>query len=217
MNVNNNDDFEYENDNENDYEFNMNFDNDNDNDNNEIIDADEIEERLSKNRGNPRQIGKHSLKHDTVFRTTKQKKKEQNDFEYGEHIIELNNNEFNIIDELNGSDDENDTSSINYYRTNELKKQIRYLLETYTEVKMEAKKRKPSPSDFNSYFNLCLKELNDYGYNKYQIFIELAGYFTIDNYWNIFLLLEKKYADMIIKELEDKTGLTAINYLNDII
>ena len=174
---------------------------------------DELEDRLSKSRGNPRQIGKHSLKNDVIFRTTKQERNEE--LEEFDHIIDTNNTEFSIADEIHGEDDEANPSSINYYRLNKLKSEIRKLLETYTTVKMDAKRRKPSKSDFNAYFDMISKELNDYGYLKTEIFVELAGYFTLQNYWNIFKLLEKEYADVIIEELKDKYGIDdEIDYIN---
>lgn len=183
-----------------------------DDEQNNIDNVDELEDKLFKSRGKPRQIGKHSLKHDEIFRTTKQKKQEQ--LEEFDHIIDTNT-EFSISDEIHGEDDENNVSSINYYRFNKLKDEIRNLLETYTEVKMDAKRRKPSKSDFNAYFKMICKELNDYGYMKTEIFIELAGYFTLENYWNIFKLLDTEYADIIINELKEKHGINdKIDYIN---
>lgn len=191
----------------------MNDDQDDDDQNNiNDIDVDELEDKLFKSRGKPRQIGKHSLEFDKIFRTTKQEKYEE--LEEFDHIID-SNLEFSISDEIHGEDDENNISSIDYYRTNKLKDEIRNLLETYTEVKMNSKRRKPSKSDFNAYFKLICKELNDYGYLKTQIFIELAGYFTLENYWNIFKLLDTEYANIIINELKEKHGIDdEINYIN---
>lgn len=184
-------------------------------DDEEYEDADDLEERLEKSRGNPRQIGKHSLKVDEIFRSTRQKKKEKTEFDEFDHIIDTNNTEFSISDEIHGEDDENNISSINYYRVNKLKDEIKKILETYTEVKMNAKRRKPSQTDFNAYFNLVCKELSEFGYMKTEIFVELAGYFTLENYWNIFKLLDKEYADIIIEELKNKYGIEdRISYID---
>lgn len=184
-----------------------------DNEYDDIGNIDNLEDKLSKSRGNPRQIGKHSLKNDVIFRTTKQEK--NNYIEEFDHIIATNNTEFLIIDEVLGEDDEHNPSSINYYRLNKLKDEIKIILEEKTEVKMNAKIRKPSKVDFNEYFKLICNELNEYGYLKTEIFVELAGYFTLQNYWNIFKLLDKTYADAIIEELKEKYGVDdEIDYIN---
>ena len=47
----------------------------------------------------------------------------------------------------------------------------------------------------------------DKQYTKSEIFVELAYYFT-DNIFNMYKLLDKKYATAIIKELREKGFLT---------
>jgi len=191
------------------------IDNYDDNEENEDFDVDEMEDKLYKSRGKPRQIGKHSLKHDSIFRSTKQEKKQNEEDNFYQHIIDTNNTEFNISDDLHGEDDESNPSSINYYRSNKLKSKIRKLLQDNTQVKMDSKKRKPSKVDFNKYYEMIVNELSEYGYLKLEIFIELAGYFTLENYWNIFKLLDKKYSDVIVNELSEKYGVKEkINYID---
>jgi hypothetical protein len=70
-------------------------------------------------------------------------------------------------------------------------------------------RRKPNKETFNNYYNLLLKELG-FRYTKSEIFVELSYYFT-DNIFNMFKLLDKKPATIIIKELMQKGYLKNIN------
>ena len=153
-----------------------------------------------------RHIGKHSLKSDNIFHSTK--KESEND-RTGEYINEFVYDTFNVNDELMYNNTEEDD-----LRKNEMQKQIRHLIENFTEVKLHDKIRKPAKSDFNAYFQLCLNELKEHGYTHYEIFLELAGYFTKDSYWNIFELLDKKYGDLITEELRQKHGFDELDDLD---
>ena len=62
---------------------------------------------------------------------------------------------------------------------------------------------------FNSYYQMLLTNLK-YKYTKSEIFVTLSYYFT-DNIFNMFKLLDKKHATIIIMELKNK------GYLEDII
>lgn len=152
-----------------------------------------------------RHIGKHSLKQDNIFHSGK--KDNENDRE-NEYINEYVNDSFSINDELMYNTEEDDLRQV------EMKKQIRYLIENFTEVKLYDKIRKPAKSDFNAYFQLCINELKEHGYAHYEIFLELSGYFTKDSYWNIFKLLDKKYGDIITNELKQKYGLDELDELD---
>lgn len=152
-----------------------------------------------------RHIGKHSLKSDNIFHSSKSDNEDNRENEY---INEYVHDSFSINDELMYNKEEDDLRQI------EMKKQIRHLMEKFTEVKLHDKIRKPAKSDFNAYFQLCLNELKEHGYAHYEIFLELAGYFTKDSYWNIFKLLDKNYGDIITNELKQKYGFDELDELD---
>lgn len=178
-----------------------------DEDEDDNIEEKEIE--YKKPKGQPKQIGKHSLNHDSIFNSTRKKKKVEEHEEF-QHIIE------NVGAGLEIAEDslEESKSDIDYFRDSRLKDEIRKLLETYTEIKMDGKRKKPSKNDFNAYYDMLIKELSEFGYTKTEIFIELSGYFTIDNWWNMLKLLEVKWSNIIIQELKDKYGLNEINNID---
>ena len=66
-------------------------------------------------------------------------------------------------------------------------------------------RRKPSRTDFNSYYNLLKIELEEESFTNVELFNELAVYFS-DNLFNMFKLLDNKWRNMIISELQDHVG-----------
>ena len=66
-------------------------------------------------------------------------------------------------------------------------------------------RRKPSRSDFNSYYNLLKVQLEEESFTNIELFNELAVYFS-DNLFNMFKLLDNKWRNMIINELQDHIG-----------
>lgn len=166
--------------------------------------------RKEKKKRIPQHIGKHSLKRDNIFKPTETTKLKE--FDENEYINEYVYDSFQIdsSNELCYNTDNN----ADELRLNSMREKICYLIEQYTELNLKGKRRKPARTDFNAYYQMCLNELNEYGYSKTEIFLELAGYFTIESYWNIFLLLEKKYADDIVNELGQKYGLNVIKNMD---
>jgi hypothetical protein len=160
---------------------------------------------MAKKKKNAKLIGKHSLTFDTIFRGKRDGKNEEYE---SEHIIK---NAGGALDIDTSRIDTNELkSSVDYYRDNRLKREIIKILDNQTNIDIKAPRRKPSKIIFNEYFELILTELNFHGYSKTEIFIELSGYFS-DNIWNIFLLLDNKYSNIIIKELKEKYGLDDID------
>lgn len=153
-------------------------------------------------------IGKHSLKYDTIYKG----KKEAATEEYqAEHIIKNAGGSLDVDDsDIGGEESKN---NIDNYRESELKERIYGVLKSNTDIKFHAHMRKPAKTDFNAYFALLTKELAAFGYTKTEIFIELSGYFS-PNVWNMFLLLDKRYANMVIKELAEKRGMKDIDKMN---
>ena len=173
----------------------------------------EPEEKPKKKRGNqkPKLIGKHSLSYDTIFKG-KQNVAPAEDAEYqSEHIIKNGGGSLDIND--NDLESEESRNSIDAFRDIRLKHEVHKLLKEHTDINFVANRRKPAKTDFNAYFGLLLKELIQYGYTRTEIFIELSGYFS-DNIWNMFLLLDKQYSNIIIREMKDKYGLSDMDKID---
>ena len=66
-------------------------------------------------------------------------------------------------------------------------------------------RRKPSKSDFNHYYHLLKTNLEDDGFTNVELFNELSVYFS-DNLFNMFKLLDNKWRNLIINELQDHIG-----------
>jgi hypothetical protein len=207
-----------------DEEINFDTDHDGDDDNDDLFmvdldtfdlsdddDDDDFQEKkqtLAPVTNKPKLIGKHSLAYDTIF---KGKRNEKVDEYESEHIIKNAGGSLDIKDDL--LDNEESRSNIDYFRDTRLKKEIFRILTTHTDIDFNAPRRKPSRSDFNAYFQIILNDLKKFGYTKTEIFIELSGYFS-DNIWNIFLLLDNKYSNIVIDELKDKFGLSDIDKID---
>lgn len=186
--------------NEEDNNFNeeLNYD-----DNDDDIKSENKSTVIKKNKS--KLIGKHSLTYDSIFKG----ERTQNISEDSEYIIECAINNFDV----NDIDLEENRNNIDNYRETRLKEQIFDILKINTDINFNAPRRKPARTDFNAYFNMLIKQLNQYGYTKTEIFVELSGYFS-DNIWLMFQLLEKKFSNIIITELKDKYGLQDINKIN---
>lgn len=175
-----------------------------------VTSGDDDDEPQPKKRKNMKSklIGKHSLKYDTIFKG----KKEAHTEEFQpEHIIKNAGGSLDIDDsDLNSEESKNNIDS---YRDSVLKEHIYVILKNNTDIKFHAHMRKPAKTDFNAYFALLVKELAPFGYTNSEIFIELSGYFS-PNIWNMFILLDKKFSQLITKELKDKYGLSDIDKMD---
>jgi len=153
-------------------------------------------------------IGKHSLKYDTIYKGKKDSPTEEYQTE---HILKNAGGSLDIDDsDLGGEESKN---NIDTYRDSELKERIYSVLQQNTDIKFHAHMRKPAKTDFNAYFALLMKELAPFGYTNTEIFIELSGYFS-PNVWNMFLLLDKRYGNLIVKELAEKRGMKDIDKMD---
>jgi hypothetical protein len=156
--------------------------------------------RLNTNKH--RQEGKHTLQRDTIFKGKLDEK------------IELNEDGYSGTDNSHADtfklfDVEFDSYTDDYLNQNNLTKDVFNILETKTDLDFRQNRRKPNKETFNNYYNLLLKELG-FRYTKSEIFVELSYYFT-DNIFNMFKLLDKRPATIIIKELMQKGYLKNIN------
>jgi len=150
--------------------------------------------------------GKHSLKRDTIFKG----KVEESLTEYDDTLISnIDNGENNSYKIQTGSIFEQESRYHQDYLTQKnLAKDVFDLLTGKTELDFTQNRRKPNRQTFNTYYKMLLEELEG-RYSKSEIFVELSYYFT-NNIFNMFKLLDKKYATSIIIELQSK------GYLKDI-
>ncbi|CAG7579781.1 MAG: hypothetical protein SLAVMIC_00090 [uncultured marine phage] len=144
-----------------------------------------------------KESGKHSLKYDSIFKGKKEEVTEDdytsgyfnNDFKYdpqSAYYHETQNND-------------------EYIREKDLKEKVYKILLDETEINFMNNRRKPSKVDFNHYYHLLRSNLSQDSFTSVQIFNELAYYFS-DNLFNMFKLLDSKWRDMIINELQDHIG-----------
>lgn len=151
--------------------------------------------------------GKHSLKYDSIFKGKK-------DDPLDEDVVEVFTN-FNETFEV-------DKGSIywfesidneNYIKEKRIKEKVYEVLSQHTDINFLNNRRKPSRVDFNNYYYLLKTNLLDESFTNVELFNELAVYFS-DNLFNMFKLLDNKWRNMIITELQDHIGKQ--NYSNEI-
>lgn len=171
-------------------------------------DVTEIEENVDfdliyrLNTNKHRQEGKHSLQRDTIFKGKIDKKQNEEDSSYMFESDSTYNDGFKLIDV------EYDSYTDDYINQNNLTKDVYDVLDKKTKLDFKQNRRKPNKETFNSYYNLLVKDLG-FRYTKSELFVELSYYFT-DNIFNMFKLLDKVPASIIIKELMQKGHLKNI-------
>jgi len=158
----------------------------------EVVDDDF--ETISKHKAN----GKHSLKYDTIFKGKKDEVTE-------EDIIDdtsFNNNWGADVSTQYYHESQNNDE---YIREKELKEKVYKVLCSSTQLDFNQNRRKPSRVDFNNYFFLLKTELSGDKFTNIELFNELSFYFS-DNLFNMFKLLDNKWRNLIICELQDHIG-----------
>lgn len=147
--------------------------------------------------------GKHSLKYDSIF-----KGKKEDPINEDEDIISDNYTDFNKdsieIDKTSSYHQESMNNEA-YIRSKKAKEKVYKVLKEHTELNFMNNRRKPSRVDFNNYYNLLKTHLRDESFTNVEIFNELAVYFS-DNLFNMFKLLDNKWRNMIISELQEHIG-----------
>jgi hypothetical protein len=149
-----------------------------------------------------RQEGKHRLKRDTIFKGKLDKKPDEDG--YG-----IEQDDYGDISTFFDYESEQYSNNL---EQNNLTKDVYEVLREKTELDFKQNRRKPNKETFNNYYNLLLKELG-FRYTKSEIFVELSYYFT-DNIFNMFKLLDKRPATIIIKELKQKGYLKDLDGIN---
>jgi len=144
--------------------------------------------------------GKHSLKYDSIF---KGKKDEKLDDESPDHTSTYFNEKFEVDKSSFFFVESHDNES--YIRQKNVKEKVYKVLSTNTSINFMNNRRKPSKSDFNHYYHLLKTNLEDDGFTNVELFNELSVYFS-DNLFNMFKLLDNKWRNLIINELQDHIG-----------
>ena len=147
--------------------------------------------------------GKHSLKYDSIFKGKKEDPlSEENNtgFDmYHKDTIEVDKSSSYYFESMDNE---------KYIRAKLVKERVYDILTENTGINFLNNRRKPSRSDFNQYYNLLRDNLKDESFTNIELFNELAVYFS-DNLFNMFKLLDKKWRNLIIFELQDHIGKNA--------
>ena len=144
--------------------------------------------------------GKHSLKYDSIF---KGKKEDPLDEEEGTTIDMYQKDTIEVDRSSNYYFESIDNEK--YIRSKEVKEKVYEVLAQNTTINFLNNRRKPSRADFNQYYNILKSNLQTESFTNVELFNELAVYFS-DNLFNMFKLLDKKYRNLIILELQDHIG-----------
>jgi len=178
----------------------------------EIENSENFDLIFKLNTNKHKQEGKHKLDRDTIFKGKLDVRKEGDDLTTPEDIFtadqDFDGETINIFDNIY------DTNDTDYLKENNLVNDIHHILDTKTTINFSQNRRKPNKENFNEYYDILVKELY-LKYSKLDIFVELSYYFT-ENIFNVFKLLDKKAAIVIIKELKKKgylRNLDGINFL----
>ena len=143
--------------------------------------------------------GKHSLKYDSIFKGKKEDPLSEDDID-----IVANRNENFEVDKSSHYWYES-VDNENYIKQKRIKEKVYQVLDEHTDINFLNNRRKPSKSDFNHYYYLLKTHLYGESFTNVELFNELAVYFS-DNLFNMFKLLDNKWRNMIISELQDHVG-----------
>jgi len=144
--------------------------------------------------------GKHSLKYDSIFK--------------GKKEDPLSDDEFDTMTSYYNESFEVDKGSLYWFesidnetcvRERKIKEKVYEVLLNNTDLNFLNNRRKPSKNDFNNYYFLIKTNLKEENFTNTELFNELAVYFS-DNLFNMFKLLDNKWRNLIITELEEHIG-----------
>ena len=159
---------------------------------NVLLDLDNIQ--LSKHTAE----GKHSLKYDSIFKGKKEESEEEDDFDrmLSNETFEVDKSSHFWVESIDNE---------NYVKDKRIKEKVYEVLKEHTDLNFLNNRRKPSKTDFNKYYFLLKTHLREEKFTNIEIFNELSVYFS-DNLFNMFKLLDNKWRNMIIGELQDHIG-----------
>jgi len=86
-----------------------------------------------------------------------------------------------------------------------LKEKVYECLAKHTDLNFLNSRRKPSRVDFNHYYHILKNNLKDENFTNVELFNELSVYFS-DNLFNMYKLLDNKWRNQIINELQNHIG-----------
>jgi len=142
--------------------------------------------------------GKHSLTYDIIFKGKKEKLTEEDDVQITDYQETFQYDPGSrVYDEAYNNDD--------FERRKRVTDKVYAIIRDKTDVNLDANRRKPSKKDFNEYFVILKKELEGEKFTNVELFNELAVYFS-DNLFTIFKLLDNKWRNKIIEELQEHIG-----------
>lgn len=144
--------------------------------------------------------GKHSLKYDSIFKGKKEDPLTEDELDgfayYHKESIEVDKSSNYYFESIDNE---------NYVRTKLVKERVYAVLCDKTSLNFMNNRRKPSRIDFNHYYTLLKQNLENESFTNIELFNELAVYFS-DNLFNMFKLLDNRWRNLIISELQDHIG-----------
>ena len=142
---------------------------------------------------------KHSLNYDSIFKGRKEDPLTEEETDFSTSFNETFEVDKSSIYWYESVDNEN------YIKEKRIKEKVYDVLANHTDINFLNNRRKPSRSDFNHFYFLLKTNLQDENFTNVEIFNELAVYFS-DNLFNMFKLLDNKWRNMIIIELQEHIG-----------
>lgn len=146
--------------------------------------------------------GKHSLKYDSIFKGKKEDPLDADEPDgtamYYKESIEVDKSSNYYFESIDNEQ---------YVRAKLVKERVYVILSANTNLNFLNNRRKPSRVDFNNYYTLLRGNLQEESFTNVELFNELAVYFS-DNLFNMFKLLDNKWRNLIISELQEHIGKT---------
>jgi len=142
---------------------------------------------------------KHSLNYDSIFKGKKESPLSEDEIDFSSTYNETFEVDKSSIYWYESVDNEN------YIKEKRIKERVYEVLSKHTDINFLNNRRKPSKSDFNHFYFILKTNLVDDNFSNVEIFNELAVYFS-DNLFNMFKLLDNKWRNLIIFELQDHIG-----------
>jgi hypothetical protein len=144
--------------------------------------------------------GKHSLKHDSIFKGKKEDSPSDTDPDnisnYFSSTIEIDKGSNHYHESIDNE---------SYVRGKLVKEKVYEVLKEKTSLNFLNNRRKPSRVDFNNYYNILYNNLREDSFTNVELFNELSVYFS-DNLFNMFKLLDNKWRTLIVNELQEHIG-----------
>lgn len=143
--------------------------------------------------------GKHSLKYDSIFKGKKEDPITEDTIEFSVSSYDGINVDPSSLYWTESMDNEN------YVKEKRIREKVYEILSEHTDLNFMNNRRKPSRSDFNHYYYLLKTNLHQESFTNIELFNELSVYFS-DNLFNMFKLLDNKWRNLIISELQEHIG-----------